>query len=123
MQVQSQLSGVEVAVGGVRDAEFGPVVMIGLGGILAEVLDDVAFGLAPLHPADVHRLLASLRGHAVLTGVLSREPVDQDALAGVVCAVGELLVARPEIVELDLNPLLATARGAVAVDWRITVYR
>jgi acyl-CoA synthetase (NDP forming) len=121
VQVQPQLSGVEVAVGGLRDAQFGPVVMIGLGGVLVEALGDVAFGLAPLKADDVYRLIARLRGHAVLTGARGREPVDMDALAGAVSAVGDLLVARPEIAELDLNPLLASPRGAVAVDWHITV--
>ncbi len=121
VQVQPQLSGIEVAVGGLRDPQFGPVVMIGLGGILVEVMGDVAFGLAPLQTGDAHRLIASLRGYAVLTGARGREPVDLDALAGAVCAVGDLLAARPEIAELDLNPLLATPSGAVAVDWRITI--
>ena len=121
VQVQPQLHGVEVAVGGLRDPQFGPVVMIGLGGILVEVMDDVAFGLAPLSTGGAHRLLASLRGYAVLTGGRGREPVDLDALAGAVSAVGDLLATRPEIVELDLNPLLATPSGAVTVDWRITV--
>ncbi len=123
VQVQPQLGGVEVAVGGLRDPQFGPVVMIGLGGILVEVMDDVAFGLAPLPTGDAHRLIAGLRGYAVLTGARAREPVDLDALAGAVSAVGDLLVTRPEIVELDLNPLLATPSGAVTVDWRITVDR
>jgi acetate---CoA ligase (ADP-forming) len=121
VQVQPQLSGVEVAAGGLRDPQFGPVVMIGLGGILVEVMGDVAFGLAPLSTGDAHRLIESLRGYAVLTGARGREPVDLDALAGTVSAVGDLLATRPEIVDLDLNPLLATPRGAVTVDWRITV--
>jgi acyl-CoA synthetase (NDP forming) len=121
VQVQPQLGGVEVAVGGLRDPQFGPVVMIGLGGILVEVVGDVAFGLAPLQPDDVHRLIARLRSHAVLTGARGREPVDLNALASTVSAVGDLLVARTEIIELDLNPLLATPKGAVAVDWHIQV--
>ena len=121
VQVQPQLVGVEVAVGGLRDAQFGPIVMIGLGGIWIEVIGDVVFGLAPLAPDEAHRLIASLRGHAVLTGARGREPVNLDALAATVSAVGNLLVARPEVVDLDLNPLLATSRAAVAVDWRITV--
>ncbi len=123
VQVQSQLTGVEIAIGGLRDPQFGPVVMIGLGGILVEVMDDVAFALAPLSTGDAQRLIASLRGYAVLTGARAREPVDLDALAGTVSAVGELLATRPEIVELDLNPLLATPSGAMAVDWCITVKR
>lgn len=121
VQVQPQLGGVEVAVGGLRDPQFGPVVMIGLGGILVEVMDDVAFGLAPLSSGDAHRLIESLRGYAALTGARGREPVDLDALAGAVSAVGDLLATRPEIVDLDLNPLLATPGGAVTVDWHITV--
>ncbi len=121
VQVQPQLVGVEVAVGGLRDAQFGPIVMIGLGGIWIEVIDDVVFGLAPLAPGEAHRLIAGLRGYAVLTGARGGEPVNLDALAAAVSAVGDLLVARPEVVECDLNPLLATSRGAVAVDWRITV--
>jgi acetyltransferase len=121
VQVQCQLDGVEVAVGGLRDPQFGPVVMIGLGGILVEVMDDVAFGLAPLSTSDAHRLIANLRGYAILAGARGREPVDLDALVGAVSAAGDLLATRPEIVDLDLNPLLATSRGAVAVDWRITV--
>lgn len=121
VQVQPQLVGVEVAVGGLRDAQFGPIVMIGLGGIWIEVIGDVVFGLAPLAPDEAHRLIAGLRGHAVLTGARGREPVNLDALAATVSAVGNLLVARPEVVDLDLNPLLATSRTAVAVDWRITV--
>jgi acetyltransferase len=97
--------------------------MIGLGGILVEAMDDVAFGLAPLRLECAHRLIASLRGHGVLTGARSREPVDLDALASTVVAVGDLLLAQPEIAELELNPLLATPMGAVAVDWHITVTR
>ncbi|HEX2289468.1 MAG TPA: acetate--CoA ligase family protein, partial [Pseudonocardiaceae bacterium] len=121
VQVQPQLGGVEVAVGGGRDPQFGPFVMIGLGGILVEVMDDVAFGLAPLSSGEAHRLIESLRGYTVLAGARGREPVDLDALAGAVSAVGDLLATRPEIIDLDLNPLLATPGGAVTVDWHITV--
>lgn len=121
VQVQPQLSGVEVAIGGLRDTEFGPVVMVGLGGLFAEIIDDVAFGLAPLHPSHAHRMIASLRGYGVLTGARGRPPADLDALAAAMVAVGNLLLARPEITELDLNPLLASATGAIAVDWHITV--
>jgi acetyltransferase len=119
--VQPQMTGIEVVVGGLRDPHFGPAVMVGLGGILVEVLGDVAFGLAPLSPDDARRLIAGLRGHAALTGARGAEAVDLDALAAVVCAAGDLLCARPEIAELDLNPLLASARGCVAVDWRVLV--
>jgi len=119
--VQRQATGIEVLVGGIRDPQFGPAVMVGLGGVFVEAIDDVALGLAPLRRDDAHRLLSSLRGHAVLAGARGAEPVDLDALSAVICAVGDLLVAVPEIAELDLNPVLATAGGCVGVDWRILV--
>jgi acetate---CoA ligase (ADP-forming) len=121
--VQRQASGVEIVIGGVRDPQFGAVVMVGLGGVFVETIDDVALGLAPLRPDDAHRLLRGLRGHAVLGGARGREPVDLDALSAMICAVGDLLAAVPEIAELDLNPVLAGADGCVAVDWRIRVQK
>jgi acetyltransferase len=121
VSVQRQASGVEVVVGGVRDPQFGALVMVGLGGVFVETIDDVALGLAPLRPDDALRLLRGLRGHAVLGGARGREPVDLDALSAMICAVGDLLVAVPEIAELDLNPVLAGVDGCVAVDWRIRV--
>ncbi len=119
--VQRQANGIEVVVGGIQDAQFGPAVMVGLGGLLVEVLGDVAFALAPLGQDEARRLIARLRGFPALTGARGREAVDLDALAAVVCAVGNLLVAVPEIAELDLNPLFATGRECVAVDWRVLV--
>ncbi|MGQ0577242.1 MAG: acetate--CoA ligase family protein, partial [Pseudonocardia sp.] len=118
--VQPQVAGVEVAVGGLRDPSFGAVVMVGLGGIWVEVLADVAFALAPLSVAEARDLLTGLRGAALLTGGRGTEPVDLDALARVVAGVGDVMVATPEIAGLDLNPVLATAGGAVAVDWKHT---
>ncbi|MCX6463187.1 MAG: acetate--CoA ligase family protein [Pseudonocardiales bacterium] len=117
--VQPRLDGVEIAVGAVRDPQFGPVVMVGLGGIWVEVLGDVAFAMAPLDRAEARDLLAGLRGHGVLTGARGAEPVDLDALADVVVAAGDLLLAADDVVELDLNPVLAGPAGAVAVDWKV----
>jgi acetyltransferase len=119
--VQRQVGGIEVVVGGIRDPQFGPAVMVGLGGVLVEVLGDIAFALAPLGPDEARRLLSRLRGFPVLAGARGRAAIDLDALAGVVSAVGDLMVAMPEIGELDLNPVLATAAGCVAVDWRVVV--
>ncbi len=117
--LQAQATGVEVVVGGIRDPQFGPTVMVGLGGVYVAALDDVALAVAPLRHGDARRLLERLRGRAVLTGARGAEPVDLDALAAVVCGVGDLLVAVPGIAELDLNPVLADGAGCVAVDWRI----
>jgi acyl-CoA synthetase (NDP forming) len=117
--VQRQREGVEVAVGGWQDPQFGPVVMVGLGGVLVELLDDAAFALAPLGREAALRRLRGLRGWPLLAGTRGAPPVDADAVAGVVAAVGDLMVGHREVAELDLNPLLATAEGCAAVDWRI----
>lgn len=119
--IQRQAVGTEVIVGGVRDPQFGPAVLVGLGGVLVEAIDDVVLGLAPLRHEDARGLLRGLRGYGVLAGARGVQPVDLDALSAVICAVGDLLAAVPEIAELDLNPVLATASGCVAVDWRILV--
>ena len=119
--IQRQVAGTEVIVGGVRDPQFGPAVLVGLGGVFVEAIDDVVLGIAPLRTGDARRLLRRLRGYDVLAGARSREAVDLDALSSLICAVGDLLAAVPEIAELDLNPVLATASGCVAVDWRILV--
>ncbi|HEY2220941.1 acetate--CoA ligase family protein [Actinomycetospora sp.] len=118
--VQPQLAGVEVAVGAVRDPVFGPVVMAGLGGIWIEVLADVGFALAPLDRADARELLTGLRGYALLTGVRGAGSVDLDALADVIVGAGDALLAAAGVSEIDLNPVLATPGGAVAVDWKLT---
>lgn len=118
--VQPQLSGVEVAVGAVRDPVFGPVVMVGIGGIWVEVLGDVAFALAPLRREEAKDLLAGLRGFPLLTGARGGPPVDLDALADVVVGAGNLLLAADDVAELDLNPVLATQDGSIAVDWKIS---
>ncbi|KWX04719.1 hypothetical protein TH66_05815 [Carbonactinospora thermoautotrophica] len=121
--VQPQAEGTEVVVGGVRDPQFGPTVAVGLGGVLVEVLDDVALALAPLSVAEAHHLITRLRGFAVLRGARGREPADLAALSHLVRAVGDLLAAVPEISELDLNPVLCGRDGCVAADWRIVVRR
>jgi len=113
--------GVELIVGGRRDAVFGPVVLVGLGGILAEVLDDVAVLLAPVPEAEVRRRLDALRGAPILRGVRGRPGVDLDVLAALVAGVGRLLDEDPSILEIDLNPVVASARAVVAVDALVVV--
>jgi acyl-CoA synthetase (NDP forming) len=119
--VQPQGRGVELVVGGIRDPQFGPVVLAGLGGILVEARDDVALAVAPVDEAAAIALLRSLRGSAVLDGLRGQPAVDPRAVADVIVRVGRLLAGAPEILELDLNPVLAGGSGCVAVDWRIRV--
>ncbi len=117
--VQHQHDGIEVLVGGLRDPEFGAVVLAGMGGVLAETLRDVQLAVAPVDEAHALAMLRSLRGAAVFGGVRGRAAVDVSAVAGVIARVSELMADNPEISELDLNPMLAIPDGCVAVDWRI----
>ncbi|WP_250400116.1 acetate--CoA ligase family protein [Streptomyces cellostaticus] len=110
--------GVELIVGVNRDPRFGPVAMVGLGGVLAEALKDIAFGLAPL-PADrALRLLRSLRTASLLDGVRGRPAVDVEAAARAVERITAFAAAHPEIAELEVNPLLVRPDGVVALDSR-----
>ncbi|HEY3609295.1 MAG TPA: acetate--CoA ligase family protein [Pseudonocardiaceae bacterium] len=122
VQVQQQLRpGVEVIVGAVTDPTFGKIMAFGLGGVLVEVLRDVTFRLAPTSVDEALGMLDGIGAAQVLRGVRGSEPVDRDALAEVIRRVSDLVTDFPELSEVDLNPVLATASGAVAVDLRILV--
>jgi len=111
--------GTEIVVGLHEDLHFGPVVMLGLGGIFVEVLEDVAFRAAPLTRGDAQQMLHELRGRKILEGVRGQSPADAQSVIEVLLAVSRLGVdAAGEVAELDINPLLALpmGRGAVAVD-------
>jgi acetate---CoA ligase (ADP-forming) len=109
-------AGVELIVGLHRDAQFGPAVMVGLGGVLAEVLDDVAIRLAPIDTDEALTMLEELRGHRLLSGVRGRPPVDRAAVALLVAGLSALAIERTDLADVDLNPVVATPDGAIAVD-------
>ena len=111
----------ELIVGAVRDATFGPTVMVGLGGIFAEALSDVVFRVAPLRHEDGLEMLGELRAARLLEDFRGERPIDQDEVAEVLVRVGDLLLSRPEIAEIDLNPVAAAADGCVALDARVIV--
>ena len=108
--------GVELIVGLKRDNQFGPIVVVGLGGILAELLDDVALELAPVTPEAAGAMLDRLRGARILDGLRGRLAVDRAAIIGLIVALGRLGCERPDLLEVDLNPVIASAHGATAVD-------
>jgi hypothetical protein len=114
--VARQLAGVELIVGGRRDASFGPIVLVGLGGILAEALDDVAVRLAPIRPSDAAAMLRELRGAAILDGFRGRPAVNREALVATIVAIGRLLVDDETVLEVDANPLISGPGGTAAVD-------
>ncbi|MBA1145212.1 acetate--CoA ligase family protein [Mesorhizobium neociceri] len=111
--------GVEVIVGVVRDAAYGPVMMFGLGGVLVEVLRDVVFRALPITRNDAFTMLDEIKAQAVLDGVRGGAPVDRDALADFMVSISDFVEAFPEIDELDLNPILAYHDGLAVLDVRI----
>jgi acetyl-CoA synthetase (ADP-forming) len=116
-------NGVELIVGAKWDAQFGPVVMVGAGGVLVELLRDVQVALAPVTPATARALLERLRAWPLLAGTRGRIPADVDALVNVMVRVGWLAATLgPRLVELDINPLLVrnAGDGVVALDARAT---
>ncbi|SDZ59511.1 acetyl coenzyme A synthetase (ADP forming), alpha domain-containing protein [Saccharopolyspora shandongensis] len=121
VQVQQMVGGHEVIVGATTDPTFGKVVAFGLGGVLVEVLKDVTFRLAPLSAAQARSMLDDIAAAEVLRGARGSEPVDAYALAEVLRRVSDLVHDFPEIAELDLNPVFATAAGATAADVRIVL--
>jgi acyl-CoA synthetase (NDP forming) len=118
VQPMAPAGGVEVIVGVSVDAQFGHVIMCGLGGVFVEVLQDVSFRLIPLQRRDARQMLSELRGRRLLEGVRGRPPVDAQALEDLFLRVSRLIEQRSEIRELDLNPVLAYPDGVLAVDAR-----
>lgn len=115
-------AGQEIVVGGLRDPQFGPLVMVGLGGIFVEVLADVSFRICPITRLDAQEMLDELKGAAILRGARGGRPASRDAIVDVLLKVGGengLLVQHAaDIREADINPLIVSETTAVAVDAR-----
>jgi acyl-CoA synthetase (NDP forming) len=120
---EMQAAGVEIAVGATRDPQFGPMLMVGLGGIFVEVLHDVTFRLCPITRRDAHAMLDELRGAKLLDGARGSPTVDREALAALLVRIGGedglVMSLHEEIAELDINPVIASGSDMVAVDARI----
>jgi acyl-CoA synthetase (NDP forming) len=114
-------AGVEIIIGMNKDAQFGSVIMFGLGGVFVEVLKDVSFRLIPIAKRDAEEMIKEIKGHALLNGYRGQEPADIASLVDVLLKVSRLVEKTPEIKELDLNPVFAYQDSAVAVDARIVL--
>jgi acyl-CoA synthetase (NDP forming) len=111
--------GVEVIVGMSKDAQFGPVLMFGLGGILVEVLKDVSFRIVPVTERDAGEMVKEIKGYPLLQGYRGQKPANIPALEQLIVKVSQFVEKNPQIRELDLNPIFAYPDKAVAVDARI----
>lgn len=119
--VQPMLQGSELFIGAKYEAKFGHVVLCGLGGIFVEALKDFASGLAPLSYEEAYSMIRSLRAYPIIQGTRGKEGLNEPLFAEIVVRLSILLRAVPEIKEMDINPLLATAKQVVAVDARIRI--
>jgi acyl-CoA synthetase (NDP forming) len=120
VSVQTQAKqGVEVIIGMSKDAQFGPVLMFGLGGVLVEILKDVSFRIVPLVKRDAKEMIREIKGFPLLQGYRGSDPIDVDNLEAMVLKVSEFIEKTPEVKELDLNPIFAYKDGAIAVDARV----
>ena len=114
-------AGIELIVGTMRDARFGAMVMVGLGGVLVEVMKDTAIRLAPIGGREAANMLRDLRGAQILRGVRGQPGADIDAIVALLETVAGLAAAHPEIAEMDLNPVVAYNDGVAILDARIVL--
>ena len=118
-------AGVELVIGGLIDARFGPVLMLGLGGVFVEIFADTAFRVCPIDQRDAQEMIDELRGAPLLRGARGRTPVDERSVVEALLAVGGekglMVELEGEIAELDINPLIVSPQAAVACDARIVL--
>ncbi len=119
ISIEEMVKGPEFIIGTVKDSQFGPMIMFGVGGIFVEVYKDVAFRLIPISDTDAKDMLNELRGKELLNGIRGMPKGDPDELADMLIRVSKLMERYKQIKEIDINPLILTADGAKAVDARI----
>ena len=113
----------EVIVGGIRDSQFGPSIMFGIGGLFAEIYDDVAFRVAPIDKIDASNIIHEIKGYKILEGARGKPPADLNSLINVLISVSDLMMEHDAISQLDLNPVIVYSDGVCAVDVRIILAR
>ena len=109
----------EVIVGGLKDPQFGPVVMFGLGGIFVEILKDVTFRIAPINEEEAREMITEVKAYPILEGYRGAPPADIDTIVKILVNTSKLMMDYQEIKELDLNPIMVYEKGAKTVDARI----
>jgi acetyl-CoA synthetase (ADP-forming) len=112
-------SSTEVIVGAIKDLQFGPAVMFGLGGIFVEVLKDVTFRVAPITEDEAHEMITEVKAYPLLKGYRNLPPADIEAIVKILLNTSRLVMEHQEIKELDLNPIMVYEKGAKTVDARI----
>jgi len=120
---QPMLQGIELFVGVKKESGFNHTIVCGLGGVFVEILKDITAGLSPLSKPEIKKMISSLRGYKLLQGARGKEGVNEEKFIDVIQRVSALVEIAPEIVEMDMNPLIGTQKYIKAVDVRIRVER
>jgi acyl-CoA synthetase (NDP forming) len=111
--------GIELLIGMSRDRQFGPVIMFGLGGVTVELFRDISMRLLPLTRQDAVAMVSEIKGTALLKGFRGRAPIDENAVVDGIMRMAAIAEEHPEILEIDLNPVIAYPEGMLVVDARI----
>jgi acetyl-CoA synthetase (ADP-forming) len=111
----------ELMVGMIRDPQFGPCVMFGLGGIFTEILRDVSFRLAPIDQREAVEMMREIKGHKILDAIRGMMAADQEKLAEILIRVGQIGLDYPAVKEIDINPLIIAGSDPIAVDALVVV--
>jgi len=121
--IEEMISGPELIIGTTTDQLFGHMLMFGIGGVLVELYKDVAFRLIPITKIDAMEMMDELRAKAILDGFRGSPRVDKEKLAGIMINISDAVVKLPEIVSLEVNPLVVTERGFMGLDARVIIRR
>jgi acetyltransferase len=114
-------SGTELFIGAKKEGEFGHLVLCGLGGIYIEVLKDTSAALAPIAKEEALEMIHRLKSYKIIQGIRNQKGINEALFADIITKISQLVTIAPEIVELDLNPLLGNSKEIVAVDARISI--
>lgn len=117
--VQKQFNGYELVVGAKRDETFGPVIMIGLGGILVELLKDVSFGVCPINKKDAQEMVENFKGHEIMNGFRNTDRCKKDKLIDLLVNISNLMVKEKNILAIDFNPVFINKDDVIIADFRI----
>jgi acyl-CoA synthetase (NDP forming) len=119
--VQEMINGNEMAIGMKRDPQFGPVLMVGLGGIFIEVLKDVAFRIAPIEKDEALKMIKEIKGYKLLEGYRNREGVNIDKLAVLLVNLSKLSINEKKILSIDFNPVMGNSKSVLVADFRLII--
>lgn len=119
--VEETLRGMELIVGAKHDPQFGPIIIFGLGGVFVEILKDAAIRLAPITRKDAAEMICEIKGKRLLEGYRGTKQVNLEALEDTILSASKMIVAHPEIKEMDINPLFVNEKRAVVGDARIII--